>query len=85
MAVLRACLPYTHPECQPIVQPGVREIHLAATVYSLHDLLVDLVAAVVSEAYKVQRGRRRNFEIRIEIYPARELLRQAHMLTYMVL
>src|SRR6266851_4276061 len=69
----------------PVVEPGMRQIKIAAAVERVHQALVGLVAALQSEANQIQWSRRGQFKAIVLVHPGGKLLRQPHMLAHMKL
>src|SRR5258708_1558022 len=63
----------------------MREEEIAAAIQTLHDGLVRLVAALVTEADQVQGRGCGKFKARVITHPLGELLRQLHVLPNVVL
>lgn len=58
----RIGLPDAEAEDKLVVEAGVREVHRAALIQAVEDVLIDFVAADMPEANEIQRDRRGEFE-----------------------
>src|SRR6185437_4856313 len=56
------------------------QIKIAAAVKSVHQLLIEFVAAVETEAHQVERRRDDELEALVLSHPGGELLRESHVL-----
>ncbi len=78
-AGLGVALSDTQPQREPVVQSCVREIKIATAIQPVHQRLVRLVSAYMTEADQVQRHRRGQLETLVLPDPGRKILRQRHV------
>ena len=85
VAEFRLRLTDTQAEREFSVQHSVSEIDVAGSIEPLQNLAIDLVAAAMAEADKVQRRRGCQFKICRLCHPALESLGKVHVFTDVVL
>src|SRR5690349_21423809 len=68
-----------HAQRELFIELRVREEHVAGAVQAIEDALVDVVAAAMAEADKIERRIDDQIEVRVLSHPLGELLRDLHM------